>query len=179
MENENVHHDEIKPDSPAETMTEEVISYSQEQFNNIIARENAKTLEKALKELGFDGTGKAKEQLSAFKAKLLEREAALAAATAEKDEQSKALSELNARLFGEKAKNALLSVGVLDGEIEAAMPLLKAFLGEDGDVFRAAELAVEKYPHLRRAKREIPTFSVPVSGQKDGFSQIREAFRKK
>lgn len=152
-------------------------TYTQEQINSIVAKENAKTLEKALKELGFCGEGRAKEQLVQFKASLQEQGSMLEALQAEKTKLEDEISSIRTLHDEQMLKNALLKAGVIEEEMENAIKIAQAFLQSGYEIPMVSELILEKYPHLCSEKAEIPCFSIPVVKENETISKIKNIFK--
>lgn len=157
---------------------------TQEQLNSIVARETGRAIEKTLRELGFSGTGKGREQLRLFREQISAREeeflylseklSQAEAVFAEKDNEILQLREM---LSDEQTTRMLLISGVGEKNIPKALSLVKGLGGGGMDLSTAVAEIVEKYPHFLSEKREIPRFSAPTGG--DGFSAVKAIFSKR
>lgn len=151
--------------------------YTQEQINSIVAKESGKAVEKALRELGFDGNGKAKEQLSQFKEALALQQSQFDELEAEKNSLAELLSSEKELLNEQLLKNALYDAGVVETELENAMSVARSLQQTGYEIAKISAVVAEKFPHLCAEKREIPSFSVPIINGNDTVSKIKNIFK--
>ncbi len=141
--------------------------FTQEDVNNIVAKETKKATEKMLKQLGMKDFDGAKEGLEKFRKWQEEQKT-----EAEKQaEQMKKLETGNADLAGEnsdlKAQVAAMKQGVLPDSVEDVVVLAKRFMDDDTTMDDAIKKVLEKYPHFAKVDSEEeeqeeegkPTFS--------------------
>lgn len=113
--------------------------YSQEEVNGIAAKECARATSKLLRELGFDGDGKAKEQVAAVKQKLDELRGNAARAAEQSGEAE--------RLRGEAAASiAAARAGILPDFMDDAAVLAAARVAAGEDVDDAMAAIARKNP---------------------------------
>jgi len=98
------------------------------------------------------------------------------------EEQTAAVStaaenaELMAALIEARVKVALLMNGVTKEKMEEAMRLAMGFVATGMEPEESALRALEEYPHLKLAQREVPVFAAQSHGSTDGFAAIRSIF---
>lgn len=136
-------------------------NFSQEDVNNIVAREVKKAQEKMLKQLGIEDFQSAKEGLQKFRewqdAQKTEAEKQ-AERLKELEESSQALANENETL---KAQLAALEAGVNPDSVADVVVLAKNMVSDDVDMKGAIQKILEKYPHFKASAKEEqkPTFT--------------------
>jgi hypothetical protein len=147
-----------QPNDPPKTFT-------QEDVNNIVAREVKKTQEKLLKQLGIDDFNSAKEGLQKF------REWQDAQKT-EAQKQAERLQQLEQQFNAvQQEKETLLAqlaavkAGVHADFVEDVIVLAQRLVNEDTTIDDAIAKVIEKYPHFKEAPQQPeqqpkPTFTV-------------------
>lgn len=162
---------------------EETKTFTQEEVNNIAAREAKKAQEKFLKQLGIDDFENAKEGLKKFR----EWQDSQKTEAEKQAEQLKAAeakqAELAERAATLEAQVAALKAGVNADSVEDVVTLAKVYVNEDLDITAAIEKVVEKYPHFKAVQEQkqenMPTFTTGQH-QKQPLSEIDkwiEAFK--
>lgn len=151
--------------------------FTQQQVNDIVAKESRKATEKLLSDLGFDGQGKAKEQVQAFKKHLDSQKSDLELAQEAQGKVEKTLQE-------EKAKNELfekkfvaLSNGIPADKVDKYIGLANTYVNDDIDFDKALALALEDFPVASESKPEpTPKIVVPGNPKVEKPSTTRDAF---
>lgn len=162
---------------------EETKTFTQEDVNNIAAREAKKAQEKFLKQLGIDDFENAKEGLKKFK----EWQDSQKTEAEKQAEQLKAAeakqAELTERATTLEAQVSALKAGVNADSVEDVVALAKVYVNDDTDITAAIEKVVEKYPHFKTVQEQKqenkPTFTTGQH-QKQPLSEIdkwKEAFK--
>jgi hypothetical protein len=135
-------------------------TFTQDDVNNIVAKEVKKAQEKLLKQLGIDDFNSAKEGLQKF------REWQDAQKT-EAQKQAERLQQLEQQFTAvqqEKeslaAQLAAVKAGVHADYVEDVVVLAQRFVNEDTTIDEAIQKVVEKYPHFKQAQQE-PTQQDP------------------
>ncbi|PIC65342.1 hypothetical protein CSV79_01595 [Sporosarcina sp. P13] len=153
------------PTPPVETPPTEPKSFSQDDVNNLIARETKKQQEKMLKDLGIEDFKGAKEGL----AKLKEFQDAQ---KTESERQAEALKEFetkNGTLSSEnetlKAQLSAMKAGVIAESIEDVVVLAKTMVNDETDMNAAIAKVVEKYPQFAKAAEQEPDPNTPPKPQ--------------
>src|SRR5690554_4838837 len=135
--------------------------FSQEDVNNLVAREVKKAQEKLLKQLGIEDFNSAKEGLQRFREwqESQKTEAERQAEQLQKlQEQSKSLADENEQL---KAKLTAVQAGVRPDSIDDVVVLAKNYLGDGVDLNAAIKKVLEKYPHFAAAQQQQPEDKKP------------------
>lgn len=153
--------------------------YNQEQINNIVAKETGKAVEKALRELGFEGSGRAKEQVLQFKQQIMHKEEQSAAMAEQLSLLSESLLQAEKQLLQAQIQSKLAFSGVDEQQVEVAARLVNSLIEAEISQEDAIRCVVEKYPHLLAKAQQIPCFSTETKTTgTDKFSGIKEIFRK-
>lgn len=139
-------------------------TFTQEDVNNIVAKESRKAQEKLFKDLGIEDFEGAKEGMKKFH----EWQESQKTEAEKKDEK---LTNLEKEHLSIKSENELLKAqisaskqGVAPESIEDVVVLAKSLVSEDLDMDGAIKAVVEKYPHFAVAQEveeddKIPRFS--------------------
>lgn len=123
-------------------------TFSQDDVNNLIARESKKAQEKLLKQLGIEDFDNAKDGFQKFKEwqesqKTEQEKQKEAFENLTKDKES--LSSENASL---KAQLSALKQGVKGDSVEDVVALAERLVSDDVTIDDAIKQVVEKYPHF-------------------------------
>lgn len=158
-----------------ETTTENM--FTQDDVNNVVAKETKKAQEKLLKKLGIEDFDNAKEGLKQFQ----EWKQNQMSEAEQKDEQLKTLeknfnttTEENASL---KAQISAMRSGVHADYVEDVVTLAKNQVSDDVTIDEAIKKVVEKYPHFKGGQTEDegkPSFSTgkhQSEGPSDAFAK--------
>lgn len=146
-----------QPNDPPKTFT-------QEDVNNIVAREAKKAQEKLLKQLGIEDFNSAKEGLQKFKEWQESQKT-------EAQKQAERLQELEQQFTAvQQEKEALaaqlaaVKAGVHADFVEDVIVLAQRLVNEDTTIDEAIAKVIEKYPHFKEAQKQAepprPTFTV-------------------
>ncbi len=129
-------------------------TFTQDELNNIAAKEAKKAQEKLLKQLGVDDFANAKDGMAKFKEWQESQKT-------EAQKQAERLKELETNFSSTSEENGMLKaqisamkVGVLAESIEDVVTLAKTMVSEDLDMDAAIAKVVEKYPHFAQMKQE-------------------------
>ena len=129
-------------------------TFTQEDVNNLIAKEAKKAQEKLLKQLGIDDFKNAKEGLQKFK-EWQDSQKTEAEKQAEKlqalEQEKDTLAEENKSL---KAQLSALKAGVNAESVEDVVVLAQKYVSEDVDFDNAVQKVLEKYPHFKGQQEE-------------------------
>jgi hypothetical protein len=157
--------DNQQQDQQQQQQQQEMKTFTQEDVNNIVAREVKKTQEKLLKQLGIDDFNSAKEGLQKF------REWQESQKT-EAQKQAERLQQLEQQFNDvQKEKETLLAqlaavkAGVHADFVEDVIVLAQRLVNEDTTIDEAIQKVIEKYPHFKEAPQQPeqqpkPTFTV-------------------
>lgn len=134
-------------------------TFTQEDVNNLIAKEKKKATEKLLKELGIEDFENAKEGLQKFKEwqesqKTEQEKQAELLQTLEKEKNT--LAEENNNL---KTQLAALKAGVKVESVEDVVVLAQKYVSDEVDIDKAIQQVLEKYPHFKaqqEQQQEVP-----------------------
>jgi len=156
-------------------------TFTQEDVNNLVAREVKKAQEKMLKQLGIEDFQSAKEGMQRFREwqESQKTEAEKQAEQLQKlQEQSQSLAAENEQL---KAKLAAVQAGVDPNSIDDVVVLAKNYLSDDVDMNAAIGKVLEKYPHFAAAQPEEkkPKFTVGDHKKPDGLDPFVAALLNK
>jgi hypothetical protein len=136
-----------QPNDPPKTFT-------QEDVNNIVAREVKKTQEKLLKQLGIDDFNSAKEGLQKFR-EWQESQKTEAQKQAERlqqlEQQFNAVQQEKENLM---AQLAAVKAGVHADFVEDVIVLAQRLVNEDTTIDDAIAKVIEKYPHFKEAPQQ-------------------------
>ncbi|UJS28479.1 hypothetical protein L2Z53_03790 [Macrococcoides canis] len=157
-------------------------TFSQQDVNNIAAKEAKSAQEKLLKELGIEDFNSAKEGLQKFQ----EWQDAQKTDAEKKDEQLNQLTDTNTSLQAEnntlKAQISAMKQGVNSESIEDVVALAERQVSDDVTLDDAIKSVIEKYPHFK-AVQEVnpikPTFLNSDTGNNDGELDAFEALKQK
>lgn len=141
----------------------EARTFSQEDVNNIVAREVKKAQEKLFRELGIEDFNSAKEGLQKF------REWQESQKT-EAEKQAERLKELETNYQNVSSENetlkaqlSALKAGVNPDSVQDVVILAKAMVNDDVDMDQAIQKVLEKYPHFKAQQEpqqeQKPTFT--------------------
>lgn len=156
--------------------------FTQQDVNNIAAKEAKSAQEKLLKELGIEDFNSAKEGLQKFQ----EWQDAQKTDAEKKDEQVNQLTDTNTSLQAEnntlKAQLSAMKQGVNSESIEDVVALAERQVSDDVTLDDAIKAVIEKYPHFK-AVQEVnsnkPTFINSDTGNNDGELDAFEALKQK
>lgn len=137
--------------------------FTQEDVNNLVAKEAKKAQEKLLKQLGVEDFNNAKEGLNKFKEWQESQKT-------EAEKQAERLKELETNYSNTSNENATLKAqisamkaGVLAESVEDVVTLAKTMVNDDLDMDAAIAKIVEKYPHFAQQQEKVdepkPSFS--------------------
>ncbi|MET3504948.1 hypothetical protein [Halalkalibacter oceani] len=139
-------------------------TFTQEDVNNLIAKETRKQQEKLLKQLGIENFDNAKEGMKQFKEWQESQKT-------EQQKQAERLKELETNYTTTAEENAdlkaqisAMKAGVLSESVEDVVTLAKRMVNDDMDMDAAIAKVVEKYPHFagqqeKKEEVEKPSFS--------------------
>ncbi|EIJ79118.1 hypothetical protein PB1_16214 [Bacillus methanolicus PB1] len=129
-------------------------TFTQDDVNNIVAKEAKKAQEKLLKQLGIEDFNSAKEGLQKFK-EWQESQKTEAQKQAERLQELETnfntVNEENASL---KAQISAMKSGVHADYVQDVVILAKTLVNEETDIEAAIQKVVEKYPHFKQAQQE-------------------------
>lgn len=129
-------------------------TFTQDDVNNLIARETKKQQEKLLKQLGIENFENAKEGMKQFK----EWQDAQKTEAERQAEQLKLLEENYNSTATEnetlKAQISAMKAGVMANSIEDVVTLAKTLVSDDVDMDAAIVKVVEKYPHFAQNQKQ-------------------------
>lgn len=150
-------------DSEQNNEEQQAKTFSQEDVNNLIARESRKSQEKILKQLGIEDFENAKEGFQKFK----EWQESQKTEAEKQAEQLKQLEENYTKISNEKetltAQLSALKIGVDAEAVNDVVVLAKTLVNDEVDMDKAIEQVLEKYPHFKGDKEEHkPVFSTGV-----------------
>lgn len=159
-------------------------TYTQEDVNNVVARESKKATEKLLKELGVDDFENAKDGLAKFK----EWQDAQKTEVEKKAEEVQALADEKAQIQTEfenlKAQVEAMKLGVKDDSIEEVIQLANLKVTDEVTLTEAMKQVIEKFPMFTGTSEQTPekkpTFVNPVNPKTDGgeVDAFTKAFKK-
>ena len=89
------------------------------------------------------------------------------------------LEELRAALREAQLKAELLMNGASREFLAQAAELAQMLCDAGSTPAQAAKEIIEKYPHMKLTRREIPQFAAQTSGSGDGFAAVRRIFAKR
>jgi hypothetical protein len=161
-------------------------TFTQEDVNNIVAKEAKKAQEKLLKQLGIDDFKNAKEGLQKFR-DWQESQKTEAEKQAERlqelETKYNTVNEENASL---KAQIAAMKAGVHADYVEDVVILAQRLVNDDTTIDDAIAKVVEKYPHFKEAQQQQqeqkPSFTTGQHQKQSGNhepSSLREALAQK
>ncbi|MFJ8457280.1 hypothetical protein [Bacillus paramycoides] len=169
---------------PPETQ-EPYKTFSQEDVNNIAAKESKKAQEKLLKQLGVEDFNTAKDGLAKFREWQ----------ESQKSEQEKLNEQLTTyqtqakesenTIFSLQAENAAIKSGITEEKnLNTVITLAKTKVSDDVDITKAIEMVVEEFPHFKGVVEEPqgtpkPTFTTGQHQKKTPTlaEQWAEAFK--
>lgn len=131
-------------------------TFSQEDVNNIVAKESKSAIEKILKDLGVENVESAKEGLAAFKKIQDENLSDLEKLQGKVGGYETSLAEKDAIIKGYENKEIVMSLGV---PVANAAKVLKLAELEDGDDLKA---------NVEKVLQEFPMFKDSSLGGDDG-----------
>lgn len=157
-------------------------TFTQQDVNNIAAKEAKSAQEKLLKDLGIEDFNSAKEGLQKFQ----EWQDAQKTDAEKKDEQVNQLTDTNTSLQAEnttlKAQLSAMKQGVNSESIEDVVALAERQVSDEVTLDDAIKSVIEKYPHFK-AVQEVnsnkPTFINSDTGNNDGELDAFEALKQK
>ena len=130
-------------------------TFTQEDVNNIAAREAKKAQEKLFKELGIEDFEDAKEGMSKFQ----EWQDAQKTEAEKRDEKLEALEKDHLSIKSEneflKAQLTASSKGVTPEAISDVVTLAQNLVSEEVDMGAAIDQVIEKYPHFADVQEEV------------------------
>ncbi|WJQ02865.1 hypothetical protein QT236_12555 [Geobacillus stearothermophilus] len=129
-------------------------TFTQDDVNNIVAKEVKKAQEKLLKQLGIDDFNSAKEGLQKFR-EWQDAQKTEAQKQAERlqqlEQQFNAVQQEKENLM---AQLAAVKAGVHADFVEDVIVLAQRLVNEDTTIDEAIQKVVEKYPHFKQAQQE-------------------------
>jgi hypothetical protein len=140
-------------------------TFTQDDVNNIVAKEVKKAQEKLLKQLGIDDFNSAKEGLQKFR-EWQDAQKTEAQKQAERlqqlEQQFNAVQQEKENLM---AQLAAVKAGVHADFVEDVIVLAQRLVNEDTTIDEAIAKVIEKYPHFKEAPQQPeqqpkPTFTV-------------------
>lgn len=166
---------EQEVDQAQEVQTEskesETKTFTQEDVNNLVARETKKAQEKVFKEFGFTDIKSAKDgfkQLNQF----LETQKTAEQKQAEELETLKAeKAEYETTIFKLQASNAALQLGVLNESVEDVIILAQREVNEDTTIEDAMKKVIDKYPHFAQKEEKNTKPRINVGGNHAGTKE--------
>lgn len=151
-ENTNVGGNEETTDTTAEKVEDN--TFSQEDVNNLVAREAKKAQEKLLKQLGIEDFDNAKEGFQKFQ-EWQESQKTEAEKQAEQLEKLQSENESKDTTINQlQAQLSALKTGVIADSVEDVVALAKNYVSDDVDMDTAIKQVIEKYPHFAKAEQE-------------------------
>jgi hypothetical protein len=142
------------PQQDQQQQQQEIKTFTQEDVNNIVAREVKKTQEKLLKQLGIDDFNSAKEGLQKFR-EWQESQKTEAQKQAERlqqlEQQFNAVQQEKENLM---AQLAAVKAGVHADYVEDVIVLAQRLVNEDTTIDEAIQKVIEKYPHFKEAPQQ-------------------------
>jgi hypothetical protein len=153
------------PQQDQQQQQQEMKTFTQEDVNNIVAREVKKTQEKLLKQLGIEDFNSAKEGLQKFR-EWQESQKTEAQKQAERlqqlEQQFNTVQQEKENLL---AQLAAVKAGVHADYVEDVIVLAQRLVNEDTTIDDAIAKVIEKYPHFKEAPQQPeqqpkPTFTV-------------------
>ena len=174
-ENSQVENVTQAQDAQAEVQTDSKESnertFTQEDVNNLVARETKKAQEKIFKELGFediksakDGFNKFNQYLDSQKTAEQKREEEFQAIKAKNEEYEATISNLY-------ANNAALKLGVLNESIEDVIILAQREVTDEVTIEDAMKKVIEKYPHFAQKEEKTTKPKITVGGNQTGSKE--------
>lgn len=140
--------------SGTDSQQSEEKSFTQEDVNNIAAREAKKAQEKLLKQLGIEDFENAKEGFRKFKEWQDQQKT-------EQEKQAERLEQLQDNLNQTttenetlKAQLSALKQGVIADSVEDVVALAKNYVSDEVDMDQAIKQVIEKYPHFAQKQEE-------------------------
>ena len=146
-----------EPDNQPEEKT-----FTQEDVNNIVAKEAKKAQEKLLKKLGIDDFDNAKEGLKKFKEWQDSQKTEQEKQQELLDNLSKEKESLSSENANLKAQLSALKQGVNADSVEDVVALAERLVNDETTIDDAIKQVVEKYPHFAGEQQEEnkkPSFS--------------------
>lgn len=132
----------------SQTPPEEDNTFTQEDVNNVVAKETKKAQEKLFKELGIEDFENAKEGMKKFK----KWQDSQKSEVEKKDEKIEGLEKSNAEVQAEnqklKAQISAMQKGVSSDSVEDVVTLASNLVSDDVDLDQAIDKVIEKYPHF-------------------------------
>jgi hypothetical protein len=129
-------------------------TFTQDDVNNIVAKEVKKAQEKLLKQLGIDDFNSAKEGLQKFR-EWQESQKTEAQKQAERlqqlEQQFNAVQQEKETLL---AQLAAVKAGVHADFVEDVIVLAQRLVNEDTTIDEAIQKVIEKYPHFKEAPQQ-------------------------
>lgn len=164
--------DDVNPVEPATPAKPATKTFSQDDVNNLIAKESKAAVEKVLSDLGVQDAKSAKEGLAKLKeiqdAQKSEAEklAADLAASTEK------ITEAEARAIAAEAKLAAISAGIPADKADKVVKLAAAYDGET--ITEKIDAVLQEFPELKgqTAQQQTPP---PAIGGKTNNQAVPEA----
>jgi len=140
--------------------------FTQDDVNNIVAKETKKATEKMLRQLGLKDFNSAKDGLKKFK----EWQDSQKTEAEKQKEELEALQRDKSNLSSEnsslKAQVVAMKQGVLPDSVEDVVVLAERLVDDDTDMEEAIEKVVEKYPQFMKAEPEEETEEKPPTFSK-------------
>lgn len=142
-----------EPEGPSEPEEPEK-GFTQEDVNNIAAKESRKAQEKLFKELGIEDFEDAKEGMKKFR----EWQESQKTEAEKRDEKLESLEKehLDTKSENEflKAQITATKQGVIPDAIEDVVTLAQNLVSEEKDMENAIQEVIEKYPHFADVQEE-------------------------
>ena len=134
--------------NPSDKTGDEDKSFTQDQVNGIVAKENRKFQEKLLNQLGvenFDNTKEGIEKYQEWQQQQLTEQQRLEQQQQKLQDQVNAKDEENASL---KAQISAMSKGVNGEYLSDVITLAKSYVTDDTDLEQALDQVIKKFPHF-------------------------------
>ncbi|WP_121605523.1 hypothetical protein [Virgibacillus sp. Bac332] len=174
----NQQQDQTQDKSGTNSQQSEDKTFSQEDVNNLVARETKKQQEKLLKQLGVNEFKDAKEGMKQFKewqeSQKTEQEKLNEKLTTFESQ----INEKDATISDLQAENEAIKAGITDEKnLEAVITLAKTKVNDDVDIKEAIKQVVEDYPHFagkqdeEESKPSFTTAKHQQQGKLDAFAQ--------
>lgn len=155
--------------------TQQENTFTQEDVNNLVAKETRKQQEKLLKQLGVNDFKDAKEgmkKLKEFQESQMSEQEKQQQRLQEYEEQTGTLSKENQSL---KAQLSALKANVNPDSVEDVVALAERQVNEDTSMDEAIQQVIKKYPHFAgKQEEQRPSFSTgqhSKGGVQDSFAQ--------
>lgn len=138
-------------------------TFTQEDMNNVAAKEAKKAQEKLLKQLGIEDFNSAKDGLAKFREWQDSQKSEQEKLNEQLTSYESQVKESENTIFSLKAENAAIKVGITEEKnLNAVITLAKTKVSDDIDITKAIEMVVEEFPHFKGVVEEAPTTPKPT-----------------